>query len=97
MTKRLADELADGLRDAVAHLRGEINLPPEQIHFAGEPDPREVRARANMTQEQFAGALGISVHALAEWEQGRRDPEHPAMRLLEAAAKNPDVLRNAAA
>lgn len=97
MNKRLADDMAEGLTNAIAHLRGEIDLPPELIHFSGEPDPREVRARANMTREEFAAALHISVGRLRAWEQGRRDPDHPAMRLLEAAARNPDVLRNAAA
>lgn len=97
MTFALMDEIEEALHEVIAHARGEIDLPPELIHFSGEPDPREVRARANMTQEEFAAALNISVGRLRAWEQGRRDPDHPAMRLLEAAAMNPDVLREAAA
>ena len=46
-----------------------------------------------MTQTQFAGALGISVHTLRNWEQGRRTPEGPALALLRIAARHPRVVR----
>ena len=41
----------------------------------------------------FAEALGISVHTLRDWEQGRRSPEGPALALLRIAARHPRVLR----
>ena len=50
-----------------------------------------------MTQDQFAEALGISVKTLRNWEQGRRDPSGPAMRLLRIAEKHPEILLEAAA
>ena len=40
----------------------------------------------------FANALGISVHTLRNWEQGRRAPEGAARVLLQVAAKHPEVL-----
>ncbi len=46
-----------------------------------------------MTQIEFAAALGISVHTLRNWEQGRRHPEGPALALLRIAARHPRVLR----
>lgn len=52
-----------------------------------------LRRFVSMTQEQFAGALGISVHTLRNWEQGRRSPEGPALALLRIAARHPRVLR----
>ena len=86
------NELCDAIREAGAWMRGEIDLPPERIHFVGEPDPREIRARLGMTQEEFASALCISVKTLRNWEQGRRDPSGPAMRLLQIAEKHPEIL-----
>ena len=50
-----------------------------------------------MTQEEFAAALCISVKTLRNWEQGRRDPSGPAMRLLQIAEKHPEILREHAA
>jgi putative transcriptional regulator len=52
-----------------------------------------LRRFVSMTQVQFAGALGISVHTLRNWEQGRRTPEGPALALLRIAARHPRVLR----
>ena len=86
------NELLDAIREAGAWMRGEIDLPPERIHFVGEPDPREIRARLGMTQDEFAAALCISVKTLRNWEQGRRDPSGPAMRLLQIAEKHPEIL-----
>ena len=52
-----------------------------------------LRRFIGMTQQQFADALGISVHTLRNWEQGRRSPEGPALALLRIAARHPRVLR----
>jgi putative transcriptional regulator len=40
----------------------------------------------------FSDALGISVHTLRNWEQGRRSPDGPALALLRIAARHPGVL-----
>ncbi|HEY0022753.1 MAG TPA: NadS family protein [Longimicrobium sp.] len=97
MEEKLFDELVASLEEAAAHSRGDLDLPAERIHFFGEPDPREIRARLGMTQDRFAEALGISVKTLRNWEQGRRDPSGPAMRLLRIAEKHPEILLEAAA
>ena len=70
------------LRERIA--RGQIS---------GGDDVVSLRSFVGMTQEQFAVALGISVHTLRNWEQGRRTPEGPALALLRIAARHPRVLR----
>jgi putative transcriptional regulator len=52
-----------------------------------------LRRFVDLTQDQFAAALGISVHTLRNWEQGRRTPEGPALALLRVVARHPRVLR----
>ena len=42
---------------------------------------------------EFARAIGISVHTLRNWEQGRRQPEGPAIALLRIAARHPRIIR----
>ena len=59
----------------------------------GGEDIVALRRFSDMTQEQFAVALGISVHTLRNWEQGRRMPEGPALALLRIVARHPRVLR----
>ena len=56
-------------------------------------DIAALRRFVRLTQEQFARAMGISVHTLRNWEQGRRTPEGPAIALLRIAAKHPRVIR----
>jgi putative transcriptional regulator len=94
MREERFQQLLQSLEEAAAHHRGEIDAA--RVTFLGEPDPREVRARAGMTREQFAAALGISRETLYHWEQGRRDPNSPAMARLKAMAENPEIARDAA-
>lgn len=95
MEEKLFNELVESVREMGAWLRGED--VPVRVTFVGEPDPRDIRARLGMTQEEFAAALCISVKTLRNWEQGRRDPSGPAMRLLQIADRHPEILRESAA
>jgi putative transcriptional regulator len=52
-----------------------------------------LRRFIGLTQEQFAKAMGISVHTLRNWEQDRRHPVGPALGLLRIAARHPRVIR----
>ena len=62
----------------------------------GELEPGDVAALRRfigLSQAKFADALGISVHTLRNWEQGRRSPHGPALALLRIAARHPRVVR----
>lgn len=52
-----------------------------------------LRKFVGLSQTRFAEALGISVHTLRNWEQGRRRPEGPALALLRIAARHPTIIR----
>jgi len=52
-----------------------------------------LRRFVGLTQARFAAAMGISVHTLRNWEQGRRTPEGPAVALLKIAARHPRIIR----
>ena len=60
--------------------------------ISGGEDVRALRRFVGLSQQRFAQALGISVHTLRNWEQGRRHPEGPALALLRIAARHPCVL-----
>jgi len=55
-----------------------------------------LRRFTKLSQKEFARALEISVHTLRNWEQGRRQPEGPAIALLKIAARHPNIVRRAA-
>ena len=61
--------------------------------FESGEDIAALRRFVGLTQEQFALAMGISVHTLRNWEQGRRRPEGPAIALLRIAARHPRIIR----
>ena len=61
--------------------------------FESGADFAALRRFVGLTQTQFAQAMGISVHTLRNWEQGRRQPEGPAVALLRIAARHPRIIR----
>lgn len=61
--------------------------------FETGEDILALRRFVGLTQVRFAEAMGISVHTLRNWEQGRRQPEGPALALLRIAARHPRIIR----
>lgn len=53
----------------------------------------EVRAKVGLAQSEFAKLLGVSVHTLQDWEQGRRTPSGAAQTLMKVARRHPETLR----
>lgn len=93
MKDELFTELVASVKEGGQILRGEKEaartFPYDKL------DIRHIREKYNLTQEQFAIMLGISVRTLRNWEQGRRIPEGPAMILLRVADKNPKAILDA--
>lgn len=54
--------------------------------------PAQIRQKANLSQSEFAKAIGISVNTLKSWEQGQRQPSGSARVLLDLLAKRPDLI-----
>ena len=61
--------------------------------FNSGDDVVALRRFVGLTQARFATAMGISVHTLRNWEQGRRQPDGPAIALLRIAARHPRIIR----
>ena len=51
--------------------------------------PKNLRRRLNMTQEQFAEAIGVPVATLRNWEQGRNSIDPAGRSLLILLARDP--------
>lgn len=52
------------------------------------PNPKEIRKRLKMTQQQFAAQFGLPLGTLRDWEQGTREPDSAAKSYLRVIAKN---------
>ena len=88
--RKVFDELLESVRQGGEILRGKRR--PSRRFEISEPDVRAVRERHGLSQDQFAGLMGISVATLRNWEQGRRRPRGPARVLLVVAARHPKAV-----
>ncbi|MBV9561911.1 MAG: helix-turn-helix domain-containing protein [Bradyrhizobium sp.] len=73
----------------------EFPLAPEALTASGArgtPEVRDLRRRAQLTQEEFAARLGVPVETIRNWEQGKRAPRGPARALLTVIAHAPDTV-----
>jgi putative transcriptional regulator len=72
MSKRAYDKIAEGLKEAIAIARGEEK--PARLFVPPEIDVRVIRAKLQLSQEDFASAFGFTVHQIRQWEQARSRP-----------------------
>ena len=93
----LGRRLIAGLSEALAHARGEIELPNYTMTVPNRVDVAKLRHRLGMSQSAFARAFGLDVTAIQAWEQGRRRPDRTARILLAVIAKEPTAVRRALA
>lgn len=59
------------------------------------PNPREIRRRLHMTQEQFAVRFQLRLGTVRDWEQGKKEPDSAAKALLRVIEHNPDAVLHA--
>ena len=68
---------------------------PSRVFEIKPPEIKIVRENLNVSQNEFALMIGVSVRTLQNWEQGRRKPEGPAKALLRIASRNPSAVLDA--
>ncbi len=72
----------------------EFPLMPDApaVPEGGTLEVRDLRRRAQLTQQEFAARLGVPVETIRNWEQGKRAPRGPARALLAVIAHAPDTV-----
>ncbi|MAL97270.1 MAG: transcriptional regulator [Alteromonadaceae bacterium] len=87
--RNLGQEILAGIEEIKQFKQGKLALKTREL---SEPSPPKViRLQLNLSQPAFAGLLGVSVRTLQDWEQGRREPQGPAVALLRIAEQHPEV------
>jgi putative transcriptional regulator len=81
-------ELRDGQEFPLAPAEA-LAAPADQTPPAAV---RDLRRRAQLTQLEFAGRLGVPVETIRNWEQGKRMPRGPARALLAVIAHAPETV-----
>jgi putative transcriptional regulator len=98
---RLVEILADGSERAIAGASngGTPAAGPAEIASprasGGQGDDavyaKGIRARAKLTQAEFAARIGVPIETVRNWEQGKRSPRGPARALLKMIDHAPQV------
>ncbi len=87
--RNLGAEILDGINEIKQFKKGKLALRTQEL---SEPSPpKAIRLKLDMSQSAFAGLMGVSVRTLQDWEQGRREPQGPAVALLRIAEQHPEV------
>lgn len=89
-------DLIKAMSEALAHAEGKDN-GATTIHQVevDTPDLRLIREQLELTQDQMAHVLGVSVHGYRKWEQGQRRMSGPAANLLRVMEKEPEAVLRA--
>ena len=66
-------------------------------NWQAKTEAAKVRRLVNVTQEDFASLLGVSLGTVRKWESGVIEPSGVARTLPKIAAKHPEIVREAAA
>ena len=77
---------------AEADLDNPLITETELKKFRPVPNPKEIRKRLNMTQQQFSAQFELPLGTLRDWEQGTREPDSAAKSYLRVIAKNPQAV-----
>jgi putative transcriptional regulator len=97
---RIVEILADGTERAIA---GAAAAGATGVGRNGAANPRAggqgrdaayakgIRARAKLTQAEFAARIGVPIETVRNWEQGKRSPRGPARALLKVIDQAPQV------
>jgi len=85
----IGTEILKGLGEIKEFKKGKLELRTTELSEPSEP--KIIRAKLKLSQSAFAGLLGVSMRTLQDWEQGRRNPQGPAVALLRIAEQHPEV------
>ena len=85
----LTDAEIEAAAEAEADLENPLLTDAELKQFRPVPNPKEIRKRLNMTQQQFSQQFELPLGTLRDWEQGTREPDSAAKSYLRVIAKIP--------
>lgn len=87
------ESIKQGLDEAVEFSKGQVSKAV--VHEFGPVEVKQIRAKLEMSQNEFASAFGISVSTLRHWERGDRAPHGPALVLLNVVSRDPGAVLKA--
>ena len=80
-----------------------VELDPESYRrkqaraWKAKTEAAKIRHELDLTQEDFASMLGVSLATVRKWERGTGEPSGAAKTLLAVARMHPEAIREALA
>ncbi len=87
------ESIKQGLQEAINFKKGKPIKAV--IHKFTAVDVKRIRNDIGMSQMEFASSFGISLGTLRHWERGDRQPQGPALVLLNVVDREPKVVLKA--
>jgi len=84
--------IIQSMKEAVAISRDELAKDAYSVHIPEQIDVKTIRSKMKLSQAAFAKRFGLSIHALRNWEQGKRQPDPAARAYLKIIEKIPDIV-----
>ena len=90
-------KILDGLNEALAHARGQLEVREYRVRVPDMIDVRAVRTSLGLSQAAFALKFGFKVDTVRNWEQAKRVPNAQARALLKIIESEPEAVKRALA
>src|SRR5258708_34267767 len=74
--------IMQGLKESLAYVRGEIDLPVRYYNVTPRVDVKAIRTKQKLSQSEFADRYGFNVRTLQDWEAGGPQPLTPIRTYL---------------
>jgi putative transcriptional regulator len=92
---RVADDMVQGMKEAVEFVRGTTKPSGYRVHIPAEMDVAAIRKGLGMTQSEFANHYGFTLARVRDWEQGRSCPDGAMRAFLVVIGKHPKTVNKA--
>ena len=83
-------EIEAGLREAIAHRKGQLALPTRLVSAMPPERVKAIRKAVSRSPKEFEQKFGVPARTMEGWEQGRRQPDPAARAYLKVIEANPD-------
>ena len=84
--------IIESMKEALAISRAELPNTTYRVHIPERIDVKAIRDKMGLSQSSFANKFGLSVYALRNWEQGKRQPDPAARAYLKVIERVPDIV-----
>lgn len=91
----VSEGIMRGLQEAVEYSKGNLKARKLKHTFVAvrtytAKEIKEIRSNLGMTQDMFAGIIGVSKKTVEAWESGRNTPNGAARRLISIMQMDPE-------